>query len=175
MLSQKAYLQNKENYFEIFLVLFESFKSPLFRTVFKMCFSLIPTSKIQIIEVDKNKEKHKNFQTIFWIFAKLPCATCGGFPRSHHVYTLKDMIDTIKTRWTTNFLISVLWFILVLYLVQPKIKFNLSHWTKAVTAENLTLLLMIKKEKKKNLEKTACRIGLRFVTSFETFFCLRWW
>ena len=55
-----------------------------------------------------------------------------------------------KTHWTRNFLNSVLRFILVLvlYLVQPTIKFQISHWTKVVTT--LTLDTSADKKKKKN-------------------------
>ena len=39
----------------------------------------------------------------------------------------------------------MLWFILVLHLIQPTNKFHVSHWTKVVADSNLTLMLTIKK------------------------------
>ena len=60
---------------------------------------------------------------------------------------IKNMTDTIKHIEKTNFLNSVLWFILVWYLVHPKFKFHILYWSKVVTDSNLTFLL----RKKKNL------------------------
>ena len=53
------------------------------------------------------------------------------FPKK---YTFKKRYERHnKTHWTTNFLNFVLLLILVLYLVQPKIKFHISHRTKVAT------------------------------------------
>ena len=65
--------------------------------------------------------------------------------------TLKDMTNTMEH------MNCMLWFILVLYLVQPKIKSRTSNWTNVVTNSILTLLLTIGGKKK--LEKNACHIG----------------
>ena len=64
------------------------------------------------------------------------------FPFFPQKYMLKDITNTTKhtgqqTSWT-------LYSALVFYLVQPKIKMHISHWTKVVTDSNLTLLLTIK-------------------------------
>ena len=59
-----------------------------------------------------------------------------------------------KTHWATNFFNSVLWFILILYPVHPKIKFHSLYWTKVVTDSNLTHLHKVggKTVKKMHLE-----------------------
>ena len=64
-----------------------------------------------------------------------------------------------KTHRKTNFLNSLLCFIIVLFLVLPKIKFHISHWSKVVTDSSLTLLLTIKKKSiliKKQLCLSVC-------------------
>ena len=76
-----------------------------------------------------------------------------------------------RTHWTTiaGTLWSIDWVILVLYLVQPKIKIPFSHWTKIVMDSNLTLLLMIKK--KSNLSEALRHI--MFLASLFWYGCQR--
>ena len=55
-----------------------------------------------------------------------------------------------KTHWATDFFNSVVWYILILHLVHPKIKFNILYWNKVVTDSNLTILLNGGEGNKKN-------------------------
>ena len=41
---------------------------------------------IQSYVLSKLENKNNNFNIILFILFKLPCATCGGFPRSHHIF-----------------------------------------------------------------------------------------
>ena len=72
-----------------------------------------------------------------------------------------------KTHLATNFLNSVLWFILDLYLVHPNLKFHISYWTKVVTNSNLTLLLREKNKNKTKQYKKQSELDSQSVTSFE--------
>ena len=68
-----------------FLVLLKAINL-LFREFFN-CF-LYDTwiQSYRLLKMIRNKEKHNSFKTNILISAKLPCATCGRFPRSHHKY-----------------------------------------------------------------------------------------
>ena len=57
-----------------------------------------------------------------------------------------------KTHWATDFFNSVVWYILILHLVHPKIKFRILYWNKVVTDSNLTILLGEGEQKKTYLE-----------------------
>ena len=49
---------------------------------------------------------------------------------------------------------KLLWFIIILYLIQLIIKFYISHWAKVMTKSNLTLPLTINKNKQTKAKQT---------------------
>ena len=77
----------------------------------------------------------QNSSSFLWFFSSI-------------IYIERYVIHN-KTHWTTNFLSSVMWFILVLYLAHQKIKFHISHSTKVVTDPNLKLVTFKKKKRNK--------------------------
>ena len=57
----------------------------LFLKLVKFCLYDTYIQSYVLSKLIRNREKYNNFQIILFISAKLPCATCGKFPRSHRI------------------------------------------------------------------------------------------
>ena len=115
--------------------------APHFCVSVRVFFLSLPKS----CEAKKTKQKHKSmsqscrahlfFRCVFW-FSKIQAFIFFPFLIFFSkIYWLKRYERHNKTHWTSNFLNSMLWFILVLYLVQSKIRLHISRWTKVVTTQ----------------------------------------